>query len=406
VRRFAFKTQQFTGPMMAKSMEDTAFYRYHRLLALNEVGGDPTVGALPVDEFHRLLQARADSLPHGLTATATHDTKRGEDARARILALSEIADDWSQAVRQWRDLNAQAEQDPAGVPTPAHEYMLYQALIGAWPLSGIGPDFVKRMQAYAMKAAREGKEQTSWLAPNERYENGLKDFLARILDPERSAAFLDSFEAIARRTALLGALNSLTQVALKTMMPGVPDFYQGSEFWDLSLVDPDNRRPVDFKVRSDALEHLDETTDWAALAGDWQSGRIKLALSHRLLAIRNRFDTVFTSGNHRALDVTGPHADEVIAFARSQGRDTIIVVAGRLFARATDGGQAWPSPDTLPQASIKIDGLSAVRSLLAPATPAQATQLSASQLFGHLPVAILHAESAKMRRPRVLTAAM
>jgi (1->4)-alpha-D-glucan 1-alpha-D-glucosylmutase len=406
VRRFAFKAQQFTGPMMAKSMEDTSFYRYHRLLALNEVGGDPAVGALPVEELHRLMQARSESLPHGLTATATHDTKRGEDARARILALSEIADEWSESVRAWRDLNAQTGQDPAKAPTPAHEYMLYQALIGAWPLDGIDQGFVERMQAYAVKAAREGKEQTSWLAPNEAYESGLKDFLARILDRRSSAAFLDSFETIARRTALLGALNSLTQITLKAMMPGVPDFYQGTEFWDLSLVDPDNRRPVDFAFRNATLAQLGEDASWPVLAQEWQSGRIKLALTQRLLAIRNRFDAVFTSGNYRPLEVAGPQADEVVAFARSHGRHTIIVVTGRLFARATDNGRAWLSPDTLPQASMQMDGLSSVRSLLGNAAPMQPTQIAASRLFGHLPVAILHAESATARRPRVLTAAV
>ena len=185
VRRFAFKLQQFTGPMMAKSMEDTAFYRYHRLLALNEVGGDPCVGALPLEDFHRRMRARAQSQPHGLTATATHDTKRGEDARARILALSELADDWGKgdAALARRSTRCDAG-DPARMPSPAHEYMLYQALLGAWPLDGIDRAFVERMQGYAVKAAREGKEQTSWLAPNEVYENGLKHFLARILDPD------------------------------------------------------------------------------------------------------------------------------------------------------------------------------------------------------------------------------
>jgi (1->4)-alpha-D-glucan 1-alpha-D-glucosylmutase len=193
---------------------------------------------------------------------------------------------------------------------------------------------------------------------------------------------------------------------LKTMMPGVPDFYQGTEFWDLSLVDPDNRRPVDFAARSAALAQLGDDPDWAALAKDWQSGRIKLALTERLLAIRNRFDAVFTSGNYHPLEVTGPQADEIVAFARSHGRDTIIVIAGLLFARTTDDGRTWPSPNTMPQASIKMDGLSSARSLLTPAAPMQPTQLAASSLFGHLSVAILHAESVKARRPRALTAAM
>ena len=405
VRRFAFKVQQFTGPMMAKSMEDTAFYRYHRLLALNEVGGDLSVGALPPEDFHRRLLSRSQSQPHGLTATATHDTKRGEDARARILALSELADDWSKVTRQWREFNAAATLDLAEHPSPAHEYMLYQGLLGAWPLGGVDQDFLARMQNYAVKAAREGKEQTSWLAPNEAYENGLKDFLARILDRTRSAAFLNSFEAIARRAALLGALNSLTQVTLKTMMPGAPDFYQGTEFWDLSLVDPDNRRPVDFAARSAALAETTDDPDWTALSRDWQSGRIKLALTRHLLAVRNQFEHLFTRGNYQPLRVEGPQADEIIAFARGGSRDAVLVVAGRLFGRPTEYGRFWPSPDAWAQTSVTFEGFSAIRPLLGPAQLGQTTRLPVSELIGSLPVAILHAESIKARKPRALTEA-
>jgi len=227
-RRFAFKVQQFTGPMMAKSLEDTALYRFHRLLALNEVGGNPAVGGMSVDSFHERMQERAAKWPHGLTATATHDTKRGEDARARLLTLSELADEWTRSVHQWRQLNAKliVPSGASRIPSPAHEYMLYQALLGAWPLTGIEADFVERMQAYAVKAAREGKLQTSWLAPNERYESGLTDFVQRLLDRERSTSFIDSFDAFARRAALIGALNSLAQLLLKATLPGIPDFYQ------------------------------------------------------------------------------------------------------------------------------------------------------------------------------------
>jgi (1->4)-alpha-D-glucan 1-alpha-D-glucosylmutase len=406
VRRFAFKAQQFTGPMMAKSMEDTAFYRYHRLLALNEVGGDPASGAIPLQEFHAQLEARAQTLPYGMTATATHDTKRGEDARMRIVALSEMPDDWSEAVRHWRGLNEDhaTRTDGLRAPSRAHEYMLYQALLGSWAAGEIGKDFVGRMQAYAVKAAREGKEQTNWLAPNEEYEKGLTDFLARILDHSNSA-FLDSFELIARRAAMMGALNSLTQVTLKAAMPGVPDFYQGTEFWDLSLVDPDNRRPVDFDARRATLAELGDNPDWEALARDWQSGRIKFALTRQLLAIRNRFQHVFSNGSYQPLEVTGQHADEIVAFARSSGRDTIVVAAGRLFGRATDQGRAWPSADAWANASVTIGGYSTIRPLLGPIVPTQETQLTGAQLFGRLPVAILHAEFVKARKPRVLVAA-
>jgi (1->4)-alpha-D-glucan 1-alpha-D-glucosylmutase len=405
VRRFAFKAQQFTGPMMAKSMEDTAFYRYHRLLALNEVGGDPTLGALPLQDFHARMRTRVDTLPHGMTATATHDTKRGEDARARILALSEMADDWGEAARHWRGLNAQiARQSGLRAPSSAHEYMLYQALLGVWPLGGIDKNFVQRMQNYAVKAAREGKEQTAWLAPNEDYENGLKDFIAGVLDRGRSAAFLDSFAVVVRRAALIGALNSLTQVTLKATMPGVPDFYQGTELWDLSLVDPDNRRPVDFSARAAALQEIGDNPDWETLARDWENGRVKLALTRKLLAIRNRYDNLFTHGNYRPLEITGPHRDEIVAFARMSGGQAIIVVAGRLFGRATGQGRAWPTPDAWTQTALELDGFSAVQSLLAPAALQEGAYLLVSQLFGTLPIAILRAELAKARKPRALAA--
>ena len=253
VRRFALKVQQFTGPMMAKSLEDTTFYRYHRLLALNEVGGDPSADALSVDDFHQTMQTRARDWPHGMTATATHDTKRGEDARARIMALSEIHGEWTSAVARWKVLNAPhlVIDGEMRAPSATFEYMLYQALLGAWQ-----PDdssFIERMQAYALKAAREGKEETSWLNPHEGYEAGISTFIARILDRSISAEFLDSLDGLARRVSLLGALNSLSQITLKATMPGVPDFYQGTEFLDFSLVDPDNRRPVDFAERARVL---------------------------------------------------------------------------------------------------------------------------------------------------------
>src|SRR5262249_16361425 len=241
VRDFALKLQQFTGPLMAKSMEDTVFYRFVRLLALNEVGGDPTADELPLVRFHELQRQRLESGANGLTATATHDTKRGEDARARIVALSEIATDWDAAIKDWHSRNTAHVRysDGRRLPTKAHEYMIYQTLIGVWPGS-IRDDLVSRVQAYALKAAREGKQQTSWNGPNETYEAALTCFVARLLDPQISAGFLGSFEKFARRTALLGALNSLSQLALKATLPGVPDFYQGTELWDLSLVDPDN----------------------------------------------------------------------------------------------------------------------------------------------------------------------
>ncbi|MDO8878936.1 MAG: malto-oligosyltrehalose synthase [Pseudolabrys sp.] len=342
VRNFALKLQQFTGPLMAKAMEDTAFYRDHRLLALNEVGGHPDAHALELAEFHAQLGARATDWPDSLTATATHDTKRGEDARARILALSEIPDDWQAAVADWRSRNTALFQHVNGKrrPSKAHEYMLYQALIGVWP-GAPGVDLVERVQAYALKAAREGKQETSWTNPDELYEKALNDYVAALLDPSVSAGFLGSIEKFSARTSLLGALNGLSQLALKVLMPGVPDFFQGTEFWDLSLVDPDNRRPVDFDARRQAL--TENRHDWASLADNWRDGRIKLSLMRRLLAIRQEFADLFARGDYEPVAVTGPQAAHVIAFARSWKGDRLVIAIGRHFATLTEGGMRWPS---------------------------------------------------------------
>ena len=280
-----------------------------------------------------------------MTATATHDTKRGEDARTRILALSELPELWAQQVAEWRKLNAPFVTPLNGKrsPSPGHEYMLYQALIGAWPLGPIDDSFAERIENYALKAAREGKLETSWLNANEPYEEGLRNFIRAILDRGKAAAFLTSFEDFARRTALLGALNSLTQLVLKATMPGVPDFYQGTESWDLSLVDPDNRRPVDFAARQSALAGLaGPGLDWGGLAADWHDGRIKLALTHRLLALRNELPAVFQDGVYEPVEVTGPHAGHVLAFSRQSKRDRVVVAVGRHFAPLTDNGSHWP----------------------------------------------------------------
>ncbi len=408
VRRFALKVQQFTGPMMAKSLEDTAFYRYHRLIALNEVGGNPAAGPLPVADFHALMQQRRAQAPHGLTATATHDTKRGEDARARLLCLSEISADWEAAVAAWRGMNAPLINSSASSRTPsvAHEYMLYQALLGVWAPSTSAPStsaptasapsetdrtLIERLQAFAVKAAREGKEQTSWLDPDQRYEAGLAQFIHDLLDRDRSGLFIDSFEVFAQRVALMGALNSLTQVTLKVTMPGVPDFYQGTEFWDLSLVDPDNRRPVDFAARARALQSPGGSIDWTALAAAWPDGRIKLALTARLLAIRRELAGVFTNGDYQALEVEGPDRHEIAAFARCHGGEAVLVIVARLFNRATRAGRQWPRDWN---AVVAVDGFSALQQLLTVRRPPQGPRLAVAELFGVLPVAVLRGRCA------------
>jgi (1->4)-alpha-D-glucan 1-alpha-D-glucosylmutase len=392
VRRFVSKVQQFTGPLMAKSLEDTAFYRYHRLLALNEVGGDPAAGALSIADFHARMQERLTETPGGLTATATHDTKRGEDARTRLLALSELAEEWTRNVAEWRHFNA-GLVNAAGVtraPSAAHEYMLYQALLGAWPLDGLDAAFVDRVIGYALKAVREGKQQTSWLTPDEAYESGLKQFIARLLDQQHSRSFVDAFSAFAQRAALIGALKSLTQVVLKMTVPGVPDIYQGTELWDLSFVDPDNRRPVDFQARARAFESTGQSPNWRALTADWSGGRIKLALTRRLLAIRREFADALVNGSYCPIEVVGPDRDEIIAFARMSGRDAVIVACARHFARASDDGRKWPRGEAW-SSHLRLDGFSDRRNVLAPEATVAAGKVALSQLFEVMPIALLRA---------------
>jgi (1->4)-alpha-D-glucan 1-alpha-D-glucosylmutase len=392
LRRFALKVQQFTGPMMAKSLEDTTFYRYHRLLALNEVGGDPSARALPVETFHDAMTIRAREWPHGMTATATHDTKRGEDARARLLALAEIPGEWTSAVARWKILNAPhlVIEGEMRAPSATFEYMLYQALLGAWPLGQRDDEFLERMQAYALKAAREGKQETSWLNPNLAYEAGLQTFIERILDRSAAAEFLNSLETLAQRVSLLGALNSLSQVTLKATMPGAPDFYQGTEFWDLSLVDPDNRRPVDFAERAAVLASV-ENPDWQNLTQNWRSGHLKLAWTRSLLELRTELADVFTHGDYLSLEVTGPHRDHIIAFARRHGREAAIVAVAKSFARFSQGGRDWPRAEafdaTLDLSGYSVEGIGG------------GAEIPFSALFRHLPVAVLKAKFKSALKP-------
>jgi (1->4)-alpha-D-glucan 1-alpha-D-glucosylmutase len=262
----------------------------------------------------------------------------------RILALSELADEWRGAIGEWKTRNARFVSAQRGqrCPSITDEYMIYQSLIGAWPLEGVTPAFVERFQTFMLKAVREEKLQSSWLNPNEDYESGARAFVAGVLS---SAEFLDSFALLARRAVLLGALNSLTQLTLKATVPGVPDIYQGTEFWDLSLVDPDNRRPVDFGRRSEILGDI--AAKGVGFASNWEDGTIKLAWTRRLLDLRHRHADVFALGSYRPLTVEGPHADHVIAFTRICKDQACAVIALRYFAPFTREGVSWPDFRTL-----------------------------------------------------------
>jgi (1->4)-alpha-D-glucan 1-alpha-D-glucosylmutase len=272
-------------------------------------------------------------------------------------------------------------------PSVTFEYMLYQALLGAWPLEPRDETFAERMQAYALKAAREGKQETSWLNPNQRYEAGLRTFIERILDRAASAEFLESLETLAQRVSLLGALNSLSQITLKATMPGVPDFYQGTEFWDLSLVDPDNRRPVDFAERGKVLAAV-QPPDWETLARDWRSGDLKLAWTRHLLKLRTELADVFADGDYEPLQVSGPHRDHIIAFARRKGRDAAIIAVAKALAPFSQSGRVWPDTASF-DATLDLSGY-AVEGF----APAEVAALRAAELFGHLPAVVLKARYA------------
>ena len=352
---FVQKFQQLTAPVTAKGVEDTAFYRYHRLVSSNEVGGEPDRFGIPVEEFHKQCLARRERWPAGLSATSTHDTKRSEDVRARIHVLSEIPREWREAVARWHRWNRRHAVEVDGHPAPDRndEYLLSQTLVGAWPLAPLGPaeaaGFTARIQDYMLKAAKEAKVNTSWINPNAAYDEALRAFVARILEPGPANRFLADFTAFHRPVARLGMVNSLAQTLVKITAPGVPDFYQGTEVWDFSLVDPDNRRPVDFAARASLLEDLRERIaagGLATLAGElvkeWPDGRIKLHTVHRALACRRGAPELFREGEYLPLSTGGARGEHVCAFARRLAGRAVVTVVPRLTARLTRNGAQLP----------------------------------------------------------------
>lgn len=351
---FARKFQQLTSPVMAKGVEDTAFYRYNRLVSLNEVGGDPGRAGVTPDEFHRWCATRLRDWPSGLSTTSTHDTKRSEDVRARIHVLSEMPRAWHAAVRRWHGWNRRHLRAVDGRPAPDRndEYLLYQTLAGAWPLDDPRADlieFTRRIQEYMVKAAREAKVHTSWISPNEAYDEALRAFVARVLDVAHSDRFLADFRAWHPPIARLGMVNALARTVLKLAAPGVPDFYQGTELWDFSLVDPDNRRPVDWTARRAALEELSAHVRAGTLGAyarealvRWEDGRVKLLVTQRGLACRRALPDLFARGAYSPLDGRGVHAAKLLAFARRLDGEAIVALVPRLTAARTGLGSRLP----------------------------------------------------------------
>jgi (1->4)-alpha-D-glucan 1-alpha-D-glucosylmutase len=410
--RFVERFQQISGPATAKGIEDTAFYAYAPLFSRNEVGGGPDVPlAGAVAAFHAGNAEAAAHWPGGLLAVTTHDTKRTADVRSRLDVLSEMPDEWAGRLRQWRNLNLPLKQTVGGrrVPDPATVVHLLQAMVGVWPLAPLGVGDLEqlrdRLNEYMLKAVREAKLRTSWTDPDQEFETALRENIAALLDPNRSPRFLDDLERFVAVIARPGLWNAVSRILLHLASPGVPDLYQGDELWNFALVDPDNRRPVDFTLRHRLLDEVER-----GLSGDAgrreaflsqlmttpEDGRLKLHVIRASLAARRERPEAFRSHRYDALYPTGPSAEQVIAFARGEGGRRLVVAVSRFSAGHTTAGrgpteaQRWDGtwlpipPDCPSRWTCALSG----RSLQS--TPQDG--LRVAELFGILPVALLLSE--------------
>ena len=345
VTAFAMKFQQFTSPVMAKGLEDTAFYRYNRLVSVNDVGGDLHRFGITTAEFHTANQQRLRDWPHTMLATSTHDSKRSEDVRTRIDVLSEISGLWRLRIRDWRRFNrihrGMVNDRPA--PSPNDEYLLYQTLVGAWPLEALRGEsdwksFSGRIENYMLKAIREAKQNTSWINRNTDYETAVSSFVRALLTPGEKNRFLNDFVPFQRRIARIGLWNSLSQTLLKLTCPGVPDIYQGNDLWDFSLVDPDNRRPVDYIGRQQVFESLrrlgnaPDKSSAGRLLETPEDSRLKLYVTWKILCLRKEQPDLFQLGEYVPLAVQGAKADHAVAFLRKFGSTSVLIVVPRLVA--------------------------------------------------------------------------
>jgi (1->4)-alpha-D-glucan 1-alpha-D-glucosylmutase len=338
--RLAFVTrwQQFTGSIMAKGFEDTALYVYYPLASLNEVGGDPVPRRTDPAEFHKFLIARHEKWPNSMNATTTHDTKRSEDTRARIAVLSEIPDRWESSLESWSRMNEKyaIKVDGLSVPDRNEEYLFYQTLVGTWPQQDDEwEQLIPRIQQYLIKATREANIHTRWAKPNEAHERGLREFVVQVLDRQQNADFCSNFAEFHKCVAIYGMLNGLSQTVLKIACPGVPDCYQGSELWDLRLVDPDNRGAIDYDRRRTALKMVLEEREQASedMLASWPDGNVKLRVFVRSLTVRKNRPELFAKGRYLSLDASGTHAGRIVAFAREYQQDWAIVVLPRCVTR-------------------------------------------------------------------------
>ncbi len=407
---FAMQFQQYTAAVMAKGLEDTALYNYNRLVSLNEVGGDPTRFGISVGAFHHLMRERARLWPQSMLGTTTHDTKRSEDTRARINVIAEIPREWDACVSRWARINRSRKRrlEDERAPDRNDEYLLYQTLLGSWPLETLDADvhelYVTRIKDYMLKAAREAKRRTAWTNANEAYEEALAQFVAAVLDNRSSNLFLEDFVPFAHRVARLGIYNSLAQCLLKLTIPGVPDIYQGTELWDFSLVDPDNRRPVDYQRRGHMLDELIQTMDVPGetparrarqLLEAPEDARLKMYLTWRLLGLRRERPQLFNNSDYQPLETRGRFASILCTFARTWQDQTLIVIAPRLVDKVTQGATILPVDKAWADTWIQAPARAQHSIDVLTDEPARAefegetSWLPAAQVLAHLPLAVL-----------------
>lgn len=406
---FVLKFQQLSGPVMAKGLEDTACYVYNRLVSVNEVGGSPREFGFPVEEFHRGNQERAERWPHSLLLTSSHDAKRSEDVRARLNVLSEMPSDWSAAAMRWRRINHPRRitvSDGRVVPDANEEYLLYQTLVGTWPLARAEYDeFVGRVQRYMNKAVHEAKVNLSWVNDNPEYVAALNEFIARILTPGAAGKrnpFPQRVEEFVRPVAYFGALNSLAQVLLKITAPGVPDFYQGHELWEMRLVDPDNRHRVDFALRSRLLQNLLQTAAagrllelCSDLLANYQDGRIKMWVTLRALNFRREHSDLFRAGSYIPLAGGTEKQEHLVAFARAYEDRVALVAVPRFSYTLMRGRLQPPIGDAWGNAELQLPaealGTRLLNIFTGEVISPDGRALLCRDLFAHLPVALLAA---------------
>ena len=406
---FIMSLQQFSGPVMAKGLEDTAFYRYFPLASLNEVGSDPRQFGTSPAAFHAANLRRRRRWPRAMLATSTHDSKRSEDVRARLNVLSEIPADWAQAIRSWRSLNLSHKTDLGGeeAPGPSVEYLFYQSLVGVWPLTEPTPcelaELAARLKAYLQKALREGKIYSSWINPNRPYEDAVERFISAVLDSSRDNLFLHQVSDFVGRIKAAGMWNSLSQTLLKIASPGVPDFYQGCEIWDFSLVDPDNRRPVDYAHRRELMQCLRQMEGRGAvrqiqeIAAHPENGAVKLFVTSRALCLRKSNPDLMTAGEYLPLRAAGHRQNHVIAFARTWKHRAAIAVCGRFFMalgashQMPVGEHAWGDTVVLLRRGVPRLAFRDVFSRITVEAETRNGQfvLPLAKVFAHLPVALL-----------------